>query len=558
LAILYTQDKDDNEELYQDFLFYRSFLDLNITNDEDKRALSPGLGTDEQRATLNASLAHIMQSDVRILMLISNDVVIILEHMYNMGIRNEYLVIASTAIAYTALTGNNDEKAHKLRVVAKGALQFFPRTFLGKEGALVRQLMIERDGKNYSLNGCSYFDCGMLYLHATDYMITRGIDYENTTEIMQAMRGTYFVGCAGLIRIAPHSNERSDEQYSLINVKYFENNQSVVVHDAVYYDPFSITLVKIVNPIHWPDNSTGLYLDTITYKCPFPPSQVRDFALGEIIGFAVCFAICVLTAGVTTVIWRKRWNKKYPMLVTKYELSADDAMQLAGVPLEFLQYTSVGPSPAQLSRLVVILSSTTVLEVESFIKIQDNFYWTILQVMLTVFGAYLILSVLKVTKLDKRLEWLPSWSFLLIFADLALPVLATLLFLPIVSTLSHIFLCYKATGREFQSSFLNKDCYESCWHSHHLLYVVSCSVALVVYIPLAVYTRPLWQELQPILHIRSQPLSLMVKSLIQVLLIALDHTLKPNHNQIHGGCFLAVMTAYLVFLLIFPQYNYHR
>ena len=559
LAVLYTQDKDDNEELYQDFLLYASPLGLNITNDEDQRVMAPGLATDEQKAKLNASLAHIMQSDVRILMIISNDVTAIWEQMYDMGIRNEYLIISSTGLSYNTLNGNN-EAAHKRRVVTNGALQFFPRTFVGKEGARVRQLMMARDGNNYQLNGCSYFDCGMLYVHATDYMLTTGVDYENTTEIMQAMRGTHFVGCAGVIRIGPDSNERSEEQYSLINVQYFESNESVVVQDAVYYNPFSATLLKFVNPLHWPDNSTGLYQDTLnsTYDCPFPQNQVRDFAPGEAVGFAVCFAICVLTGGVTIVIWRKWWNKQYPMLATKQEMSADDVLQLAGVPLEFFQYSSVGPNPAQLSGLVATLSSSTALELETILNIKGDFYWTLLRIVLAVLGVYMLLSVLKLTKLEKKLEWLPSWSFVMIFANLTLPVISTLLFLPIVSTLSHIFLCYHATGAEFKSSYLNKDCYESCWHFHHLLYVVGCSVALVIYIPLGVYTRPLWQELQPILHIRSQPLPLMVKSLVQVLLLTLDHTLKLNHSQVQGGCFLTVMTAYLLFLLRFPQYNYHR
>jgi len=560
LAVLYTQDKDDNEELYRDFLLYAAPLGLNITNDEDKRILVPGLATDEQKAKLNASLTHIMQSDVRILMIISNDVTIIWEHMYDLGIRNEYLIIASTGLSYSMINGNNDKGAHKRRVVTNGALQFFPRTFVGKEGERVRQLMIARDGKNYMVNGCSYFDCGMLYLHATDYMLTSGIDYENTTEIMTAMRGTHFVGCAGVIRIGLNSNERSEEQYSLMNVIYFESNDSIIVQDAAYYNPFSATLLKIVNPFHWPDNSTDLYLDTLnsTFDCPFPPSQVQDFVPGVAIGFSVCFAICVLTGGMTLVIWKMWWNKEYPMLVIKQEMSADDVMQLAGVPLEFFQYASVGPDPAQLSGLIGALSSSTALELWELYNIKGNFYWTLLRVVLAVLGIYLLLCVLKFTKLEKKLEWLPSWSFVMLFTNLALPVISTLLFLPIISTLSHIFLCYHSTGSDFTSSYLNKDCYESCWRFNHILYVVGCSVALVIYIPLGVYTRPLWQELQPMLHIRSQPLPLMVKSLVQVLLITLNHTLKLNYSQVQGACFLAVMTAYFVFLLRFPQYNYHR
>jgi len=300
LAVLY---KADSEELYRNFLLISSPLGLNITNDEDKRAIAPGLSTDEEKGKLNASLAHIMKSDVRILMIISFDITTILEQMYDIGIRNEYLLITSSGLSYTILNGNGTN-FYKRRVVAKGALQFFPRMFVGKEGQKVRQMMIARDGMNYFPNGCIYFDCGMLYLHATDYMLGSGLDYEDTAQVVEAMRGTHFVGCAGLIRIGQNSNERSEEEYSLINVVYFEGNDSVIVQDAVYYNPFSATLIKVVNPIHWPDNSTGLYLDTLnsTFDCPFLLTQIQNFAPGVAVGFSVCFTICVITAGVTFFI----------------------------------------------------------------------------------------------------------------------------------------------------------------------------------------------------------------------------------------------------------------
>ena len=302
LAVLYTQD-NDSEEFYRDFLLFSSSLGLNITNNEDKRAMISGLSTAEQKAKLNASLAHIMKSDVRILMIISFDITTILEQMYDIGIRNEYLLITSSGLSYTLLNGNGTD-FYKRRVVTKGALQFFPRMFVGKEGQKVRQMMIARDGMNFFTNGCIYFDSCMLYLHATDYMLGNGIDYEDTAQVVEAMRGTHFVGCAGLIRIGQNSNERSEEEYSLINVVYFEGNDSVIVQDAVYYNPFSATLIKVVNPIHWPDNSTGLYLDTLnsTFDCPFLLTQIQNFAPGVAVGFSVCFTICVITAGVTFFI----------------------------------------------------------------------------------------------------------------------------------------------------------------------------------------------------------------------------------------------------------------
>lgn len=47
-------------------------------------------------------------------------------------------------------------------------------------------------------------------------------------------------------------------------------------------------------------------------------------------------------------------------------------------------------------------------------------------------------------------------------AEIIIPILGHIGFLPIMSTLFNIFLCDKSIGDEFTDSFMNKDCYEFC------------------------------------------------------------------------------------------------
>ena len=386
LAILYVPDKDDTEEFYKDFLGYATVLGLNITNDEDKRVLPLAYSTTQQQVQVNTSIAHIMHSTVRILMLICSDPNIILGMMYDLGIRHEYLIITSTALSGTMFNG---EASEKRRVVAQGALQFSPRTFVGKEGQRVKDLMLAADGSQYFEPGCFMFDSGTLYINAMDYMINQGLDYEDANETMMAMRGTHFIGCGGTVSIAKNSNDRREEEYSLINAHYFPDNDSTIVQDVVFYNPFSVTLVRHVRPIQWPDNSTGIFLDTLvsTFDCPFLESQVRESQSGFEVGVGALVAISVLTIAASVFIWWRYWRKVCPLLESKEEVSADDLLQLLSVPIEFLQFASLAPDSTLLHPVLSRLTASFSLDLSGVLNGNGAFFWLLVNVLLWL-GMY--------------------------------------------------------------------------------------------------------------------------------------------------------------------------
>lgn len=78
------------------------------------------------------------------------------------------------------------------------------------------------------------------------------------------------------------------------------------------------------------------------------------------------------------------------------------------------------------------------------------------------------------------------------------------------------------------------------------------------YLPIAIFARPLWQELDDEISIHAYPFYLMVKSAVQVLLVVLEKTLKRNYAIYHAWCFMAVMCGMLMFEAKFPPYNYGR
>lgn len=545
LAIIYSND--ENEEAYLNFLNYSSALGLTITNDQNMRAIPKELTTPDQKARFNQTIAHIMQSTVRIILMLSSDLTTVIEGMYDMGVRSEYLVVCITGLAGALFDPKANAEHYKAKAVLKGALQFYPRMFIGKEGERVLRLLVTKDGNNYYPNGCAYFDGAMLYTYATDYMIQQGLNYEDRDELMKAMRSTRFKGCIGIVRIGQNTNDPSDQIFSIMNAKYFAENDTTVVRDAYYYDPFSVSLIKQINEVGWPDDSQGVYLDTLVFPCPFPDSTIRDFASGEYVAFSVCFFLCLLCAFAVILSYCKR-DASYPQMVGKHEMSLDDFLRLLDPIIEFLQFVVFSPH----SRLLTDRIPTLMLDASG------SLYWRQLHLALGWGGGWTLICLVKLARLERVLEWIPGCPFLLLFINVVMPTAAAWLFLPILSTLLKVYLCTQATGAEFTSSFLDSDCFQSCWNVHHITYVISGSIVLLCYTVLTLYTSPLWQDKQPLLHIKAHPRSLLIQFLARGVVAALDRTLNLRYLQAHNWCFMSVLGLYFLYLLRFPLYNYSR
>ncbi|MEE4247394.1 MAG: hypothetical protein V2I33_18445 [Kangiellaceae bacterium] len=98
------------------------------------------------------------------------------------------------------------------------------------------------------------------------------------------------------------------------------------------------------------------------------------------------------------------------------------------------------------------------------------------------------------------------------FAMILLPVIGNVLFMPIIGIMLSVFICYETSGEDVNDAFLAKDCYETCWQGEHLMYVVFAAFCLLLYVPLSVYMRPMWQQLQLDLNVVTHPFFIMTKT----------------------------------------------
>jgi len=98
----------------------------------------------------------------------------------------------------------------------------------------------------------------------------------------------------------------------------------------------------------------------------------------------------------------------------------------------------------------------------------------------------------------------------------------------------------------------------NCWTDRHYPYIIMASVALAVYEPVAVFSRPLWQQAKTGLNLMAKPLFLLFKTCVQVLLVAVGKSLIGLSFISHGIVFTILMFIFAYITLRLRPFNYHR
>ena len=507
---------------------------------------------------LNQTLSEIIASNTRIIIISHPSAPEILARLHDLGVRSgDFLMIFAYGLSYTYVAGEG-ELYYKIRVVCKGAISFLPSYFSGKTGAKVRQALIAVDGENYYPNSCGYYDCALLVSHSLDYMIARGLHYERGQDLVSAMRGTRFVGCIGRVQIEQGTNDNIPGDSTILNLHYDEGKDTVELLTVASYSPDKAVMFHITGNVQWPNGKT--YFPDSWEKdkdCPYLEKDIVDFPKGQMVGLVNCFVFSGVTGGVTVLIWRKWWRVSMPQMQSEQNISIEDVLVLASIPVDFLQFAAVAPNFDISSLLRNILNSTS-FSIESLINFTHGVFWAIEIAVFVMVLLYVLIFGMKLLGLDEKLRKWDCCSFADYWADLLLPTFGNVMFLPIISTLLSTFNCYRAVGENYTDSFLNRDCAEMCWSGKHLYYASIAAVCLAIYTPIAVFTRPLWQDLQPNLHLKALPLYLMLKSVLQIVLISASATLKFSYQTAHAIVNLVLISAYFCFLLKFRAFNYAR
>ncbi|CAG9332927.1 unnamed protein product [Blepharisma stoltei] len=559
VAVLY---QNDSWGLSGYYYFNQSVKnhDLSLINPESSRTIPANLNRAEIKEYLYI-FQEIIGTQARFLISILQYPMAyyIFEEFYDLGIRKGDLVIFTKLSDLATFAAYDNLYAYKLYETAVPIITMYGQSWVGPLGEKALSYITKNYGGLVNSYSCFYVDAVFLIAYALDFMINRGIDYTDPDKLQKAMRNQQFYGCTGQVNIEKGSNDRIIQTFEII-VNKIDENGNLTTYVMGQFRPQSTQLITIQEPLVYADGSTTKPADlrSTDYKCPFPDRLVRTFAKGRALVFGICFFVALVSLVITIYIWKKWWKISIEPLTTKEEICMQDAIVAGTIIIEFFQFSSMGPDFSAIDSTLAEISGTFSLSLDHILKLRNGIFWIIANAVFACIGLWIILCSVVLLRLDEKFPLSFVFRNLSTLADYLMPILGDLCFIPFISVCLDIFLCDQSIGDNFTESFLAQDCYYFCWKDEHLAYAIFSIFALITYEPLAVFCRPLWQELQPILHIKAVPLFLMVKTIVQITLIVMNKTVKRAQSLLHGALFIVVMSFYVAFLFKFKPFNYAR
>ena len=499
-------------------------------------------------------LQELVDSKVRIVVLAmyGKTLTYCIEALYDLGMRRGDLLFLPVMWLVPQLFDDAAEDVYKRKELLSGALQIYPGAFLGSVGRDIQARFQKVYGMEPAHFACTNYDAVLLLAHCLDYLRARGLAYEDTNVLSQELRKARFIGCTGDVSL--QEGERLPAVFDITNV-VVEESGKVAIFKVGFFKPLSTVLLSFSRNVTWPDGTSLVPGDTRVnlLDCPFEPKEMREYWPAKALeaGSFMLFGLFGLL--VTVLIWRKFWRRGALVMQGRAEISLEDYLLYAAIGVEGVQYCYLGPTLQEWC-----------FEAQRFLVFVD---WDlrrlfvhsrkllIISVAISLGAVGLWISLLLAAALRLRCTLAQLGYYLL-------PQLGNVCFVPILASLLSLLQCGQAASAQdsprLADTYVLEDCYLRCWGGLHLGLIIPGLLALVAYLPSAVYLRPKWQEVQQTLHIPVSPTHLMIKSVYQLLTVI-------NHKELGYPCplahvivFFLLTICYFSASILWPPYGYGR
>ena len=548
-AVIYS-DIGGDTDFYKPFLEYSAMHNITIINNETNRVIP--LFAEDLDERMNRTIAEIMASTVRIIVMSHVAAYNVLVRMYDMGIRRGDFLIC---MAYDNFKGETEEDDFKLRNVAHGGLIFFEKYFMGAEGLFVKKTMMQLEGPYFLPVTCMFFDHAMLIAHAVGFMMSRGQHFEDGVELMNTIREIRFNGCLGVIKIEAGTNDRRAGDYSLMNVHVSEDFTTLEMVEGGIYSPTKARLFTLLPALQFPDGSNDTFPDSwpMSEKCPYLVKDIRDFPEGVAVSLGINGWFVGVSGVSALVTWRVWSSRPFTLMTEARSLSWDDTLAFLRLLIEFLQLSALGPDLG--NAVLIKLQNLAVFRLEMFVNLSHNVYWLLAIAVYCWIAVLIIQSSIQFLNILGRLkatDCFQNWVWKLLF-----PFGNMVVYVPVCITVLDVFQCEQTTGG-WTDSFLKRDCYQHCFVGEHITFLVVSIILLHIFLPVFTGTALYWQKQQVHLHVRASPFYMSVKSFTGLLLVALCVTLRSAHALAHAIVYVSLTAAYAGVTMVIRPYNYER
>ena len=480
----------------------------------------------------------------------------VIEAFYDLGVRRgdlNFIIFTITGSDALNVTGGNYTKRAEL---LSGILMIYNADWVGEYGRQLQQEMIDYNGSYWMRS--FFIDAVYTIAHTADFLLNQGKQIQNTTEFMLAQRKTRFQGASGIVSFDSASNDRNLYLFHLYNV--FQDNITQEWHQVAVgvIAPVSIIYYTSTQSITWADggSTTPQDMKSNYLNCPFRESQIQISQNGKSIKIGVSIGLLVVVAFLTIIVIKRIKNRSIMMLQLKCVANFEDYLTLGFIFIECFQLIAIGPSFLSFDIFISNLSEYTSLNLSKAISFSGTTFWIVFYLMLI--ASYMWIFILLMSSLQLQ-RLLGSFAHRIeSIKALLIPIMSNYLFIPVVVSILSILACDNSISNELDQSYLNYDCNLWCWRNSHISRVIPASFLIVIYVPLAILYRTIWQENNTNLNVKANSLYLSIKNIAYVALIVLEKIIKTDYDLVFGIIFILVIIAFFIFIVLRKPFNFDR
>mmetsp|Transcript_28667 Transcript_28667/g.28318 ORF Transcript_28667/g.28318 Transcript_28667/m.28318 type:complete len:932 (-) Transcript_28667:669-3464(-) len=496
ICVIYTND-DFGNGVYSSFITNVETLEITIINDENKRSISPavdGVVTDDTKSDIDDALSECVRNQLKVIVYLGSDEVSaeVAKVAYDKELHgSDYAWIGAMWITDNLISiiekNYNDSSSDIYEVINGGiGLGFSPALTTGAGPEFVANYK-----SNYTASYTTYamlaYDTLYLYAYTIQGMISRGEDFNNGKELMDALRSADFTGASGKVKFSEGTNDRSAYGYSVVN------GQKGKIVTVKLYDPLNPNMFTDVadTTIVWGGGSSSPPADewSATYDCPFAKNMVTISMDGVIIVICIGTFLFFMTLGLSIFSFRKWRQVEIQQITEPVVRSWKDTLVQATILIEFFQFVAIAPT---FESLKIVIDAASNIFMVDFMKVANagkGTYWTLLSVVCSLCYLWFFLVILIMANAEHWLKQVPFCQRTLALLNAAyLPFFGNTMFLPFTTLLLDVYVCdHKAQ----KHSFVWRDCYMNCWDDKHYPYIAMSALAISCYEPIAVFSRPL-------------------------------------------------------------------
>lgn len=288
--------------------------------------------------------------------------------------------------------------------------------------------------------------------------------------------------------------------------------------------------------------------------CGFSASSVYRSEKSQSISLGIVFSLFVFATIVVAISAQKWRYLPVPEKITSPQhITLNDKIQILTLLVSCVQLCALAITADFVFQdsfnFVQTFKSIFSFFLADIVSLTFSVYWSIVWICVVLSILFCIyICVLFLHWVDH----LPN-SFVSVLSLFG-PIVGTIAFIPLLSVLLSVFSCAESSS---QGPFLARDCTTLCWEGRHVVITIVSALSILLYLPLALWARPVWQQIREDAIVKSTPIYIVLSTATKFVLVV-TYTFLSYYPLSATLLFFTCTTLMVIYSVKYHPYNVEK